>query len=535
VTNVAGALAAMLVEAGGSTVFGYPGDPTIEFVERCREAGLDVISATREANAAFMAEAQAMLTGQLGVCLSTLGPGSTALVNGVAAAQLDRVPMLALSGQIETSRQATFTHQVVDHERMFGAVTKWAGRVEATAVEVTMRKALRTAVAERPGAVHLSMASDVLTREIDDIDPTPPPMGAVQTLPRIIASTPDSDPVAVLRAARRPVLLAGISAMRAGASSELVRLAEAVGMPIVVSPMAKGVVSEDCEWFAGILDMACNQTVWRLIDESDLVVAAGFDAVELIKPWRVSAPVLHIDSVENTDQIYVSPHEVVGDVAAIVGWLADSFQGEARWTAAELVAHRAELSNAYYAGRVSGVLNPTDVIDAVQQSIGSDAVVTTDVGSHKLLVGQGWHATKPRRSLMTNGLSSMGFGLPASVAAKMTLPASPVVAIIGDGGFAMAASELRLAADRGLGIVVVVMTDQSLNRIEIKQAALGYPSVGTRVPDTAVAKVAEAYGCHGARAESVEQIQRALADHGSLDRPLVIEARIDPAQYTSQF
>ena len=534
-SNVAGALATMLAKAGVSTVFGYPGDPTIEFVERCREAGLDVVSATREANAAFMAEAQAMLTGELGVCLSTLGPGSTALVNGVAAANLDRVPLLALSGQIETSRQATFTHQVVDHERMFGAVTKWANRVEATAVEVTMRKALRTAVAERPGAVHLSVASDVFAREIEDIDPAPPPMRPARSVPRVIASTPDSDPAAVLRAARRPLLLAGIGAMRARATSELVRLAETVGMPVVVSPMAKGVVPEDFGWFAGILDMACNQTVWQLIDEADLIVAAGFDPVELIKPWRVSAPVLHIDAVENSDQIYASAHEVVGDVMTVLGWLADAFQGEARWSESELVAHRARLSDDYYAGRVSGALNPTDVIDAVQEHMAPDAVVTTDVGSHKLLVGQGWRATHPRRMLMTNGLSSMGFGLPASLAAKMCLPGAPVVSIIGDGGFAMAASELRLAADRGLGIVVVVMTDQSLNRIEIKQSALGYPSIGTRVPDTAVARVAEAYDCHGVRADNAEQLHRALANRGSLDRPLVIEARIDPAQYTSQF
>jgi acetolactate synthase-1/2/3 large subunit len=313
------------------------------------------------------------------------------------------------------------------------------------------------------------------------------------------------------------------------------RLAEAVGMPVVVSPMAKGVVPESFPWFAGILDMACNQTVWQLLGESDCIVAAGFDAVELIKPWRLSAPVLHIDTTENTDQIYASAHEVVGDVTPILGWLAESFTGEARWTAAELEKHRARLRDAYYAGRVAGALNPTDVIDAVQEHADPDMVVTTDVGSHKLLVGQGWHATAPRRVLMTNGLSSMGFGLPAAIAAKLTRPEAPVTAIIGDGGFAMAAPELRAAAEAKLGIVVVVISDLSLNRIEIKQAAMGYPSTGTRVPDTDIARVAEAYGCHGARADRVEQISELCADRTSLDRPLVIEARINPAQYTSQF
>ena len=534
--NGAAVIAASLQASGVRSVFAYPGDPIIEFMERCRQQGTEVVLAGREGSAAFMAEAQAMATGGLGVCVSTLGPGSTALVNGVAAANLDRVPMLAISGQIETSRQAFFTHQVVEHTLVFNPVTKWAGRMEAGAVATTMRKAIRTATAERPGAVHISCASDTFNAPTPDAVVTAPPATGAATSAYVCrAPGCDLDPHAVLAAARRPVILAGIGATRAGASGALQRLAQTAGLPVVVAPMAKGVFPEDSPWFAGVLDMACNKRVWDFMAGSDLIVTAGFDPVELIKPWQLQVPVLHLDATANTDQVYPSEVEVIGHVGASLDWLAGGWTGQPRWTEAEVKAHRARLTDEYYAGRVSGRLNPTDVIDVVQAAFPAGTIVTTDVGSHKLLVGQGWQALTPRSVLMTNGLSAMGFGLPAAISAKLTLPDRPVVALIGDGGFTMTATELRLASARGIGVAVVVFVDGSLNRIELKQSALGYPSTATRLADMDLVTLADALGCDGARAETIAELDSAVAKAADLTRPLVIEARIDPAQYQSQF
>ena len=164
-----------LVRSGTRFAFAYPGDPTIELMERFRAQDVDVVLARREGTAAFMAEAYAMATGETGVCVSTLGPGSTALVNGVACATLDRVPMMAISGQIESSREQFFTHQVVDHGRLYAPVTKWAGRLEPGSVGTVMRKALRTATAERPGAVHLTATADAITSEARDAVVRMPP------------------------------------------------------------------------------------------------------------------------------------------------------------------------------------------------------------------------------------------------------------------------------------------------------------------------------------------------------------------------
>lgn len=534
--NNARVLAEGLRDAGVRAIFAYPGDPIIEFMEQSRASGLDVVLAGREATAAFMAEGLAMATGGVGVCVSTLGPGSTALLNGVAAANLDRVPVVAVSGQIETSRLPMFTHQVVDHERLYAPVTKWATRVEPGTAAHVLRKALRVAVAERPGAVHLSCSSDVFSAP-GAAESAGEPTAVLRGAPA--GGTPGvsgPDPLRMLREAKRPVLLAGIAAVRGAAGDAVLALAESAPMPVVVAPMAKGIVPEDADCFAGTLDMACNQVVWELLQDSDLIVAAGFDAVELIKPWRVSTPVLHIDMSENVDQIYPSPVEIVGDIGATLRWLRDEAGDlHSQWTSGDLDKHRTRLRDAYYEGRVAGRLNPTDVIDAAVAAADPDAVVTCDVGSHKLLVGQGWPAACPRRVLMTNGLSSMGFGIPAAIAAKYGLPEQQVLAIVGDGGFAMTASELSMAAARGLPLVCVVMVDHSLNRIELKQAALHYPSTATRVPDTDVARMAEALGCHSARVTTRGELDRALGAAGDLDRPLVIEARIDPQQYTSQF
>jgi acetolactate synthase I/II/III large subunit len=534
-SSTAHVMAEFLKQAGVPFVFGYPGTSNIEFMEGARQRGVDTVLARREATAAFMAEGLAMASGLPGVCISTLGPGSTALVNGVATANLDRVPMVAISGQIGSAREPYFTHQVVDHNRLFAPITKWAGRVEPGSVATIMRKALRLATAERPGAVHLTTNADVAKAEaLDDAVHLPPMAPAVET-PQVFRAEPDLDPAAMLASARKPVVLAGIGAMRAGAHGALAELAETVGMPVVVAPMAKGVLAEDHPYFAGVIDMACNQVVWDLLGEADLILAVGFDPVELIKPWTVEAPVLHIDTVPNVDQVYAADIEIVGAVPAVLSWLAAGFDGQPRWSESAVARHRHTLRNAYYEGRIEGRLNPTDVVDTLRDAAPRPTLVTTDVGSHKLLVGQGWTTYEPRTSLMSNGLSSMGFSLPAAIGAKLVNPARPVMCVLGDGGFAMVQGELRLAASLGLGMAVVVLCDQSLNRIELKQLHLGYPSTATRIEDTDLVRLAESMDCHGERVEDVGALEKAVEGFETLERPLVIEARIDPSQYESQF
>src|SRR5215469_1497926 len=315
--TVATALARYLRQAGVTQVFGYPGESVVSFMEAARDGGPAIIAAVREASAAFMAEGAAMRTGQIGTCLSTLGPGSTALLNGVAAANLDRVPMLAVSGQVESSREQYWTHQIVDQGRLFAPVTKLAARLEPGSADTLLRRALRTATAERPGAVHLTVTTDTFGMTVQGGGGTVPPLGpATGSL-----DSYGEGPLRQLRDARRPVLLAGGGAVRCGAGAALAELAARAGLPVVVGAMAKGVLSEDHPYFAGVLDMAGHRVIWELLASADLIVTAGFDPVELITPWRLPVPVLHVDAVPNTDQVYPTATEVVGNVATALAWL----------------------------------------------------------------------------------------------------------------------------------------------------------------------------------------------------------------------
>lgn len=533
--NVSELLVRYLKALGVKHVFGYPGDPSVEVLEACRREGLDFVLGRREGTAGLMAEASGMLTGLPGVCLSTLGPGSTNLVNAVANAWLDRVPMLAISGQIESKREPYFTHQVVDHERLFAPVCKWATTIQPHTAGIILRKAARIAMAERPGPVHMTLAADVVGAQAIDDQILIPPL-AVHGFPVAYATgAAAADALGRIRAARRPVILAGISAVRGNASASLARLADTLGCPVAVAPMAKGVLSEDHPLYAGTLDMACNAFMWKFLAGCDLLIAAGFDAVELIKPWNLKVPTIHVDSTPNTDQIYPAELELVGPVGAILEALADGCDGEPRWTWNEVRAHREALVAKYYEGRVAGRLNPTDVIDLVRKALPRDAIATADVGSHKLLVGQGWATYAPRATLMTNGLSSMGFSLPAAIAAKLVHRDRPVVCFTGDGGLAMVQGELRLAASLELDPLVVVFCDNSLNRIELKQAQRKYPSFGTLIDATDIEKLAQSMGCDGVGVDSAAALERVLSQPRSATRPLVIGAHIDPAQYLAQF
>jgi acetolactate synthase-1/2/3 large subunit len=533
--NCSQVIAKFVKAAGIHHIFGYPGDPNVEFMEAVRKEGMQFVLGRREGTAGFMAEAYGFITGKPGVCMSTLGPGSSNLVAPVASAFVDRVPMIAISGQIETARDGLFTHQVLNHNALFLSISKWAVQIQRNNVGSIMRRALRVATAERPGPVHITTPSDIVSAECSDADirlpPTMPQQGGFE-----IFGLPGTklDIAERIAASQRPVVVTGLGAIRANASRALTHFAETFGCPVIVTPMAKGIVAEDHPYYAGTIDMACNGFIWDFMKSCDLVIAAGFDAVELIKPWTVSAPVIHIDTTPNTDQIYAADLEVVGCIATALAAATDAYKGHAKWSESQLVEHRKKLFDLYYTGRVPGRLNPSDVVDTIRSAVPLDTVVSCDVGSHKHLIGQGWTAYHPRGVLTTNGLSSMGYSLPAAIVSAMLGPdAPPPVCFIGDGSLAMVQSELRLAASLKLGMTVVVFCDNSLNRIELKQLSRQYQSWGTLIDATDTVKLAESMGCEGHEVSTAKELDRVLASASPKGAPVVIGAMIDPQQYLS--
>jgi len=532
--NCSQVMASYIKEAGITHVFGYPGDPNVEFMESLRRHGVQFVLGRREGTSGFMAQAYAMLTGRPGVAMSTLGPGSSNMVNPVANAFLDKYPMIAISGQIETARDGVFTHQVLNHNALFSPISKWTVQIQPSNAGTVMRRALRTALAERPGPVHITCHSDTAGAECKDDKVLVPPLYPVSHGIQAYGGK-DGDVKRRMAKARRPVIVTGTSALRAGATAKLETFAETYGCPVIVGPMSKGVIAEDHPCYAGTIDMACNGFLWDFLQGSDLILCVGFDAVELIKPWKLSAPTIHIDSVANTDQVYPAEIELVGAVGEILDSLRAQYRGQPKWSEKQIARHRDRLFKLYYSGRVKGKLNPTDVVDVVREVMPRDTIVSCDVGSHKHLIGQGWKAYEPKSVLMTNGLSTMGFSLPAAIVSALVNPKTPALCFIGDGSLAMVQSELRLASTLKLPIIVVVFCDNSLNRIELKQMARRYPSWGTLIDTTDIPTLAHSMGCDGLNVSTAAQLEKALSDYRPKGRPLVIGALIDPEQYKAHF
>lgn len=533
--NVSEVIINYLKKANINHVFGYPGDPSVEFLEACRKENLSFVLARREGTAGFMAEAYGMLTGKPGVALSTLGPGSTNLVNAVANAYLDRTPMIAISGQIDTQRLPTFTHQVVDQHAIFSPISKYVADIMPHNVGHVMRKAHKVACSPRFGPVHLSTPADIIGAESSNNKISLPPLDIIENGIQFIGQS-DKNLLKSIGEAKKPVILYGISAMQNNTGQSIVALAEKIGAAIVTSPMAKGTVAENHPLFAGTLDMACNKTMWSFMHSADLILATGFDAVELIKPWTIKAPVIHIDNLVNSDQIYDAQTECIGSISSILTYITENIDESEKFTFKDVANHRKVLFKDFDSGRTNSKdrMNPSDVIRVISNYASEDTIITTDVGSHKLLVGQGWHPNQPRKVLMTNGLSSMGFSLPASITAKMLNPDIDVICFTGDGGLAMVQSELRLASSMNLSLKVIVFMDNSLNRIELKQMDKNYASTGTVIESVDIEKLANSMACYGVEVSNEIELEKALStNHEKV--PLVIGVQVDPSQYKAQF
>jgi len=520
---------ARMVQAEGiKHIFGFPGGATVDLAEEARRTNVEFIAAHSEWSASYMAAMYGDLTRRPGIALATLGPGATNLVNGLAHAYLDRSPVVAVTGRGGT-KDGAHAHQRLNQVSIFEPVTKWSTTVFADSFAYQFHRAIRVAMAERPGSVHLDLPADVASTVCPDVQLSPASELTAQYGPASMLERA-AERVA---AARRPILLVGIGALRRDAGPALRRCVEAWGIPVVTTAKAKGVLPEDHPYWAGVVDMAGPHLTKDFLRQADLFVAAGFDAVELIGHWEFSTPTIHVDALPNTDEVYISDLDLVGEIGATLDILADLARGGQKWAESDVAGHRAECRR-QLTPAVAG-LPPSRVVQAAREVLSDDALVISDVGSHKMLLGQLWPTLRPRTFFMSNGLGTMGFGLPAAVAAKLVRRDAPVVCFTGDGGFAMVVAELGTAVDLKLPVVVVIFNDGSLDRIVQKQAALGYPLVGTRFGNPDFGRLAEAYGAAGFRACSADEVQRYLAASLQLDGPAVIDVHIDAEEYRAQF
>lgn len=528
-SNVANAMIDVLAEAGVRHVFGVPSGPWAPFMDAMRTGPVEFVLTSTEAAAGFMADVCSRVTGKPGACYGTFGPGATNLCTGVGAAWLDRSPVLAFTTEGPESMRHRTLQMQIDHQALFAPLTKWTTRLSPTTVRQTLRRAVQVATAEVPGPVHVGLPADIGRQAAaPEMGSAPVQHGAAMAAPDAAQLEHAAD---LLRQAKRPLLVVGLSCLRTAGRDALVRFIERQRLPVIFSPMAKGFISEQHPAYAGVLFHALSDIVAETIQDADLVLAVGYDPVEFnYEDWLTAVPLVHMDTVPaDVDASCHLAAEVVGDIGAALQFLAQLPPLTHTWDLSALEARRHRMFDTLTAPRTS--LSPSQVLSAVQELLPEDGWLACDVGAHTHLIGQLWHASRPGQLIMTNGWSSMGFGIPAALAAKLCQPEQKVVCITGDGGFLMMVGEMATAMRLGLAVVVVVLVDRHLQLITVKQERQGYPCYGTPLFPAAYPSPPHYFGVPVLPASTVAEVHEAIAQGLAASGPVIVEATVDPSEY----
>ena len=492
-----------LEEEGIEYIFGVPGEENADFMMSLEESDQIKFVLTRhEQGAAFMAEIYGRLTGNPAACLGTLGPGATNLITGVADSNMDRAPMLVLTGQGATSRLHKESHQVTDVVAMFDPVTKWAESVRTPeAIPEIVRKAVRLSRTEKPGAVHIELPED-LAKLDTEATPIPPH--------RFRRSVPDDKIVdrvfELLKSAERPVILAGNGCIRRRASKQLRLFCEKTGVGVISTFMAKGCVDMDAEYCLYTIGLGSKDRTNLIIDEADLVLTLGFDMVEYHpRLWNPNGDkrIVHVDFLPaEIDANYQLESEVVGDLAHTL-WMINERVDAAGQLDFDL-AHQRAIAADMWADitehkddDTEGSIRPQKALWDARQVLGRDDILLSDVGAHKMWIARHYHCHEPNTCLIPNGFCSMGFALPGAIAAHIVAPDRRVLAISGDAGFLMNVQEMETAKRLNSNFVAMVWEDKAYGLIAWKQTNEFGRHTDLAFDNPDWLQLASAFGWHG--------------------------------------
>jgi acetolactate synthase-1/2/3 large subunit len=525
----AAVVAQTLRAAGVHHVFGHPGGEVVDLIEALEQHGVEFVLTGHEATAAFMAGAVGRLTGSPGVCLATLGPGACNLVLGVGSAYLDRDPLLAITARTAADRARISNKQNLPLNALFAPITKWSLAMDGANTAETIRSALTVAHTAPRGPVYLTIPADIATSPDRSTAPAPTP-------PSLPIPNYDSFELIVnaLNAAQRPVGVIG-SALNPEHDTAVVRrfFAE-TGIPYVVTPQAKGVADEAGEMFLGtVAPGAGDALIVEWLNQSDCLLGVGFDPVESSQSWHFQRPLYSLANGPVGFEDYQPVAECMGDVSAMLERLRAAYRGSSGWTRAQASDLRQRVADAICPPTPSGPagLSPYHLMRAIQEATHDRTIVSTDVGAHKMLLGQAWRARHPRTFLVSNGLSAMGYGVSSALAAALLQPNQPAAAVVGDGGFAMMVQELETARRMGLKPLFVVLCDRSLAVIKVAQAMRRLPHRGVDFLPVDWARVAEGFGVRGLTAATLSEVERAVSGWVSQRELTVLAVPVDETLY----
>lgn len=525
--TVAEMVVRQLKNHGVEFLFGIPGGPSLAYLEACRNEGVQFVLVKNEASAGFMATAYTQLTGKIAACHGTFGPGATNLSTGVGCAYLDRTPLLALTTEMSDQNLGRIKQMNIDHQKIFGPITKWTTRLSPDRIGETIGKAVEIACSEVPGPVHIGLPSNIGDLLVEE-SPEPFPV-SLKVVP-----DPGASSLAAMKdifsSARRPVLAVGLSAVRLELEKEIVELAERFDVPVVLTPMAKGMIAEAHRNYLGVLFHALSQMMDSVLGKADLVVGIGYDPIEFnYEEWMPAVPLVHIDSVPADVPDDVDVVNVVGALHKTLNELLGLPRAKKEWDYNEIEAVKQAIGDSLRPK--SSRMTPSDVLEELRAFLPAEGIMTCDVGAHTHLIGQIWPTPARRRQLMTNGWSSMGFGVPSAVGAKLAEPDTPVVCVSGDAGFLMNLGELVTARRLGLNIVFVVLNDNDLSLIDVKQQWRKAAKYGVDLYEGGLFESEKLLGAPAYRVSAREGLQEAFSAAFAQEGPAVVEASVDGSVY----
>jgi acetolactate synthase-1/2/3 large subunit len=510
-------------------IFGIPGEENIDVMDALLDSTITFVTTHHEQGAAFMADVYGRLTGRAGVCMATLGPGATNLITGVADANMDRAPVVAIAGQGATTRLHKESHQILDLVSMFEPITKYSTQVlDPAIVPEIVRKAFKVAQTEKPGAAFIDFPENIAEMAVDKLPIT------VQT-----AYTSEAPARKVIEAAqliseaKAPVILAGNGVIRQGAADALVGFAAALRIPVANTFMAKGVMPFTDALSLGTIGLKARDLPWFAFEKADVVICIGYDMVEYHPDmWNPGADrtIIHIDALPaEVDEHYIVAVGVLGDIASSLRTLARHATPQAT-PPFGAVRKAVEADRAQYADDTGFPVKPQKIVWDLREVLGPDDIAISDVGAHKMWMSRMYRAERPNTCIISNGFAAMGIAVPGAIAAKLAFPNRKVVAVTGDAGFMMNSQEIETALRMKTPFVVLIWNDAEYGLITWHQLRHFGRSSHVEFKNPDFVKYAESFGAKGYRVQRAQDLRPTLEQAIADDTVVIIDCPVDYAE-----
>lgn len=526
--NTAQLLVECLEEEGVHYIFGIPGEENLAVMEALTHSKIEFITVRHEQGAAFMADVYGRLTGKAGVCMATLGPGATNLITGVADADCDGAPLVAISGQVGTDKMHITAHQYLDLRAMFEPITRRAYTVVRpdTMAEIT-RLAFKYAEREKPGATFIDLPVNISKMPVGENEK---PLQRKQILPETALESQIEAAATMISYAKNPVILAGSSVIRSHAAEMLTKFAEKLKLPVINTMMSKGAIPFDNPYSLWTVGIPMEDYQTKVLEKASLVIAIGYDIIEYAPAkWHLgNADIIHIDTMPaDINKNYEPKLEVVGNIPNSLERIMEKAARLQEPKYALEIRKRMVDEHESYAEDMSFPVKPQKALIDCRKVMGEDDIVISDVGANKVWIARHYNCYKPNTCLISNGFATMGIAVPGAIAAKLVHPDKKILAVTGDAGFMMNCQEFETAHRLGTNFVTLIFNDASYGLIKWKQDMhYGHHEyVDFTNPD--FVKFAESVGAIGYRIKKTEELLPTLQKAFKQDKPVIIDCPVD--------